>query len=71
MATSGLADNELPPVFAAIVAVDIADADEEDGSVETETELEEDAEETLKVDADEVAGEEDTLGLAVEVVSIK
>lgn len=71
MATSGLADNELPPVFVVIVAVAIADADE-DGSVEIEAELEEDAEEALKVDVDEVAGEEDTLGLAVEeVVSIK
>lgn len=72
MATSGLADNELPPVFVVIAVVVITDADEEDGGVETEAELEEDAEVSLKVDVDEVAGEEVTLGLAVEeVVSIK
>lgn len=72
MATSGLADNELPPDFVVIDVVAIIDADEEGGSVETEAELEEDTEEALKVDVDEVAGEEDTLGFAVEeAVSIK
>jgi hypothetical protein len=57
---------------AVVIVVVVTDADEEEGSVETDTELEEDAEDALKVDVDEVAGEEEARELVVEeVVSIK